>query len=69
MDAYREAQRLYAETLSSGTAGPERLPVLEEALQQIGALVPEALPDVRPALLLMTSALAEQIAGLREETR
>lgn len=69
MDAYREAQRLYAETLSSDAAGAERVAVLEEALRQIGALVPQTLPDVRPAVLLMSSALAEQIAGLQEDTR
>ena len=63
MDAYREAQRLYAEAMLSTATGQERIAVLQQTLQQIGDLVPQAAPDERPAVLLMNSSIAQLIAG------
>ena len=66
MDAYREAQRLYAEAMLSTATGQERIAVLQQTLQRIGDLVPQAAPDERPAVLLMNSSIAQLIAGLPE---
>ncbi|WUJ72841.1 hypothetical protein OG809_06095 [Kribbella soli] len=66
MDAYQEAQRLYAEAMLSTATGQERIAVLQQTLQRIGDLVPQAAPDERPAVLLMNSSIAQLIAG---ETR
>jgi hypothetical protein len=63
MDAYREAQRLYAEALLSTASGQDRITELEQTVQRIGELVPEAGPDDRAAVLLMNSSLVELIAG------
>ncbi|WP_432882242.1 hypothetical protein ACQPYH_39010 [Kribbella sp. CA-245084] len=63
MDAYREAQRLYAEAMLSTATGQERIAVLQQTLQRIGDLVPQAAPDERPAVLLMNSSIAQLIAG------
>jgi hypothetical protein len=63
MDAYREAQRLYAEAMLSTTSGQDRITELEQTVQRIGELVPEAGPDDRAAVLLMNSSLVELIAG------
>jgi hypothetical protein len=69
MDAYLEAQRLYGEATMSAAQGQDRIAQLEQALQRIGQLVPQAAADQRAALLLMNSSLAEQIAGLAEGSR
>lgn len=63
MDAYREAQRLYAEAMLSTATGQERIAVLQETLQRIGDLVPQATPDERAAVLLMNSSITQLIAG------
>lgn len=63
MDAYREAQRLYAEAMLSTATGPERIAVLEQTLQRIGDLVPQTAPDERSAVLLMNSSIAQLMAG------
>ncbi|RZU19514.1 hypothetical protein EV645_1725 [Kribbella rubisoli] len=63
MDAYQEAQRLYAEAMLSTATGQERIAVLQQTLQRIGDLVPQAAPDERPAVLLMNSSIAQLIAG------
>jgi hypothetical protein len=63
MDAYREAQRLYAEAMLSTASGQDRITELEQTVQRIGELVPEAGPDDRAAVLLMNSSLVELIAG------
>ncbi|MET9274095.1 hypothetical protein [Kribbella sp. NPDC003557] len=69
MDAYREAQRLYGEAMMSAASGQDRITELEQALQRIGQLVPQATPDQRAAVLLMNSSIAEQIAALSEDSR
>ncbi|TDW87853.1 MULTISPECIES: hypothetical protein [Kribbella] len=69
MDAYREAQRLYAEAMLSHASGRELIAELERALQRIGELLPQAAPDQRSAVLLMNSSIAERLAGLAEESR
>ncbi|TDO50342.1 hypothetical protein EV651_12026 [Kribbella sp. VKM Ac-2571] len=69
MDAYREAQRLYAEVMLSRASGRELIAELERALQRIGELLPQAAPDQRSAVLLMNSSIAERLAGLAEESR
>jgi hypothetical protein len=69
MDAYREAQRLYGEAMMSAASGQDRITELEQALQRIGQLVPQAAPDQRAAVLLMNSSIAEQIAALSEGSR
>ena len=66
MDAYREAQRLYAEAMLSTATGPERIAVLQHTLRRIGDLVPQAAPRERSAVLLLNSSIAQLIAG---ETR
>ncbi|MFD3403060.1 hypothetical protein ACFWUU_20420 [Kribbella sp. NPDC058693] len=63
MDAYREAQRLYAEAMLSTATGQERTAVLQQTLQRIGELVPAATPGDKAAVLLMNSSIAELIAG------
>ena len=63
MDAYREAQRLYAEAMLSTATGQERVTELEQTLQRVGELLPQAAPDERAAVLLMNSSIAELIAG------
>lgn len=63
MDAYREAQRLYAEAMLSTASGQERIAELEQTVQRIGELVPAAAPGDRAAVLLMNSSLVELIAG------
>ncbi|WP_371405133.1 hypothetical protein OHA10_05675 [Kribbella sp. NBC_00662] len=63
MDAYREAQRLYAEAMMSTATGQGRIAVLQQTLQRIGELVPQAAPDERSAVLLMNSSIAQLIAG------
>jgi hypothetical protein len=69
MDAYREAQRLYAEAMLSTATGQERVAKLERTLQRIGELVSQAAPDQRAAVLLMNTSIAERLAGLSEESR
>jgi hypothetical protein len=69
MDAYREAQRLYAEAMLSTATGQERVAELERTLQRIGELVSQAAPDQRAAVLLMNTSIAERLAGLSEESR
>lgn len=69
MDAYREAQRLYAEVMMSAASGPELVAELQRTIQQIGELLPQAAPEQRSALLLMNSSLAERLAGLPKESR
>jgi hypothetical protein len=69
MDAYREAQRLYAEVMLSTATGQELVTELERTLQQIGELLPQAAPDQRAAVLLMNSSLAERLTRLSEESR
>ncbi|RZT20517.1 hypothetical protein EV649_3664 [Kribbella sp. VKM Ac-2569] len=69
MDAYREAQRLYAEVMMSTASGPELVAELERAIQRIGELLPQAAPDQRSAVLLMNSSIAQRLAGLPEESR
>jgi hypothetical protein len=63
MDAYREAQRLYAEAVLSTATGQERIAVLEQTMQRIGDLIPQAAPQERAAVLLMNSSIAELITG------
>jgi hypothetical protein len=63
MDAYREAQRLYAEAMLSTATGQERIAVLQQTLERIGDLLPQAAPGERSAVLLMNSSLAQLIAG------
>jgi hypothetical protein len=63
MDAYREAQRLYAEAMLSTASGQDRIAELEQTVQRIGELVPAAAPGDRAAILLMNSSLVELIAG------
>jgi hypothetical protein len=63
MDAYREAQRLYAEAMLSTASGQDRIAELEQTVQRIGELVPAAAPGDRAAVLLMNSSLVELIAG------
>ena len=69
MDAYREAQRLYAEVMMSAASGPELSAELERTIQRIGELLPQAAPEQRSALLLMNSSLAERLAGMPKESR
>lgn len=69
MDAYREAQRLYAEVMLSTATGQELVAELEQTLQRIGDLLPQAAPEQRSAVLLMNSSLAERLARLSEESR
>lgn len=69
MDAYREAQRLYAEVMMSAASGAELVAELQRTIQQIGELLPHAAPEQRSALLLMNSSLAERLAGLPKESR
>ncbi|TCC10747.1 hypothetical protein [Kribbella soli] len=69
MDAYREAQRMYAEVMMSTASGQELVAELERTLQRIGELLPQAAPEQRSALLLMNSSLAERLAGLPKESR
>ncbi len=69
MDAYREAQRLYAEVMMSTASGPELVAELERTIQRIGELLPQAAPDQRSAVLLMNSSIAQRLAGLPEESR
>jgi hypothetical protein len=54
--------------LSTAT-GPDRITELEQTLQQIGELVPQAAPEQRAAVLLMNSSVAEMITRLSEGTR
>ncbi|TDW17074.1 hypothetical protein [Kribbella kalugense] len=63
MDAYREAQRLYAQAMLSTASGQDRIAELEQTVQRIGELVPTAAPGDRAAVLLMNSSLVELIAG------
>jgi len=63
MDAYREAQRLYAEAMLSTASGQDRIAELEQTVQRIGELVPAVAPSDRAAVLLMNSSLVELIAG------
>jgi hypothetical protein len=63
MDAYREAQRLYAEAMLSTASGQDRIAELEQTVQRIGELVPAAAPGDRAAVLLINSSLVELIAG------
>jgi len=65
MDAYREAQRLYAEAMLSTATGQGRIAVLQQTLQRIGDLAPQADPDERSAVLLMNSSIAQLIAEER----
>ena len=65
MDAYREAQRLYAEAMLSTATGQWRIAVLQQTLHRIGDLVPQADPDERSAVLLMNSSIAQLIAEER----
>jgi hypothetical protein len=62
MDAYREAQRLYAEAMLSNASGQARIAELEQTLQWIGELVPQAAPQDRAAVLLLNSSIVELIA-------
>jgi hypothetical protein len=63
MDAYREAQRLYAEAMLSTASGQDRIAELEQTVRRIGELVPAAAPGDRAAVLLINSSLVELIAG------
>jgi len=65
MDAYREAQRLYAEAMLSTATRQGRIAVLQQTLHRIGDLVPQADPDERSAVLLMNSSIAQLIAAER----
>ncbi|MGW6198857.1 hypothetical protein ACWF0M_22115 [Kribbella sp. NPDC055110] len=69
MDAYREAQRLYAEATLSTATGQELVTELEQTLHRIGELLPQAAPDQRAAVLLMNSSVAERLSRLPEEGR
>lgn len=69
MDAYGEAQRLYAEAMMSTASGAKLVAELEQTIQRIGDLLPQAGPDQRAAVLLMNGSLAERITRLTEADR
>lgn len=69
MHAYREAQRLYGEAMVSTATGAQQIPRLEQILQQIGDLVPQAEPTERAAVLQLNTAVAEMLVRLTEEQK
>jgi hypothetical protein len=69
MDAYLEAQRVYADAVMSTATGQDRVAELQRTLQRIGDLVDAAAPDERATVLLMNSSIAELIITLPEEAR
>lgn len=69
MDAYLEAQRVYAAAVMSTATGQDRVAELQRTLERIGDLAAATAPAERAAVLLMNSAIAELIITLPEETR
>ncbi|HWD79599.1 MAG TPA: hypothetical protein VG497_11970 [Kribbella sp.] len=69
MHAYREAQRLYGEAMVSTATGAQQITRLEQILQQIGDLVPQAEPTERAAVLQLNTAVAEMLVRLTEEQK
>ena len=64
MDAYLEAQRLYAEAIMSTASPQDRITELERTIQRIGELLPQAPPAEAAAVLLLNSSLAQRLAEL-----